>query len=239
MKAHEVSLIKRNLERRLKIALDLDDTLFDFVGGLAKFHNKKYGTKLKREDYFSFKFGEVWGCNQKEAEKRVDEFHNSNDFRNALPVEGSLWGVNGLAKYNELYVITSREKTPYLVEQTNSWLNKYFPVKSEETDILLKKHPSSIFKEENIRFSRNHYTGRGEDLRTKREICDKLGIDLLIEDSLEYANQCVSDKRKALLLDSPWNREGKMAKGVIRTTWGEIPYVATSISLNTFYNSGF
>lgn len=203
-----------------RIALDLNDTLCDFVGGLARFHNRKYGTKLKKEDYFTFEFGRVWGCDQKEAEKRVDEFHNSEYFKNILPVKDSQWGVNGLSKYNELYVVTSRETTPYLIEQTNSWLNKHF-----------------LDTFEDIAFSRNHYTGRGEGLKTKREWCDKNKIDLVVEDSLEYANQCASEKRKVLLLDSPWNRNGKLNKGVIRTTWSEIPYIATSISLNTFHNS--
>ena len=51
--------------------------------------------------------------------------------------------------------------------------------------------------------------------RTKREVCDELGIDIFIEDSMENAVNIASPTRPVFLLDKPWN-QGELVGNVKR-----------------------
>jgi len=70
----------------------------------------------------------------------------------------------------------------------------------------------------------NHYSKKElNETKKKSNICIELGVELLIEDSLDYAFECSSEKIKVLLLDKPWNKADKLPAGVTRVhSWREI-----------------
>lgn len=190
----------------MKISLDVDDVLLDFVGGIIKFHNDKYGTNLARANFKSYGFNDVWGGTMDEAVTKVDEFIKGPYFWNLKPVNGSVRVVNALAKRREnLYVITSRSTK-----------------REKITREQLMEHFGNKFI--SINFAKNHYTGWGG--KTKAEICAEFGIDYHIEDSLEYAQQIVKEtpKTKVLLFDAPWNQTGEKLNCRIKrvTSWEQI-----------------
>lgn len=43
----------------MKIAIDVDDVLADFISSLVKGHNDEFGTQLKKEDFHTFAFAKV------------------------------------------------------------------------------------------------------------------------------------------------------------------------------------
>ena len=48
-------------------------------------------------------------------------------------------------------------------------------------------------------------------------------INLIIEDNLSYAIECIAPHRKILLFDRPWNQADKLPNGIIRVhSWKEI-----------------
>ena len=56
----------------------------------------------------------------------------------------------------------------------------------------------------------------------KSAICDQKGINLIIEDSLANAYDCVNGKRIVYLMNKPWNA-GEMHDGIIRVDgWKDI-----------------
>ena len=171
----------------MKIGLDVDDVMIDFVDGIIEFHNDRYGTDLDRKNFTSYHFNEVWGGTMEEAIKKIDEFVGSPYFKNLVPVLDAVETIQRLYSRNSFHVITSRSKK--LEEITKKCLTENFGNKFVS-----------------INFSKNHYTGWGE--KTKSEICAMLGIDYHIEDSLDYAKQIVAEtpKTKVLLLNSPWNQ---------------------------------
>ena len=49
------------------IAVDLDEVLGQFVPAIVAFHNATYGSSYTAEDFFSYRFADVWQCHDDEA----------------------------------------------------------------------------------------------------------------------------------------------------------------------------
>ncbi len=186
----------------MKIAIDIDEVLGQFMKALIEFHNSEYKTNLKLEDFFSYNFWNIWGGTKEKAIKKVYNFHKTNYFKNIIPVKDSQESIKKLKEGNELFIITSRQND--VIEETKEWIKKNFP---------------NIFSD--IYFT-NHFSQNGTS-KTKKEICDLLNIDILIEDSLEYSLECIKPNRKIFLLDYPWNKNNNLPKEITRVySWKEI-----------------
>ena len=182
------------------IGTDLDDVLTDFVGGFAEYHNKKYGTNLKRSDFHTYNFSEVLGGSSEEITREFHEFYKSNEFKGLKPFEDAVKYIDLLSKRHKIIIITSRPKEIEL--ETVEWVKKYFPGKIS-----------------NIYFSRNHSDPTGKE---KLEICEEAHIDVLIDDCLEHLTK-FKNHTKLLLYDAPWNRNKSTPSWVERVkSWEEI-----------------
>lgn len=168
----------------MKIAVDLDEILAEFLSSVIAFHNDAYNTNLKKTDFHSYKYWEVWGGDRAEAIQKVYEFHQTPYFQNIKPVAGAIEAIKILKEKHELYVITSRQDEVSLA--TKKWLDQYF---------------QDTFKE--IYFT-NHYSQTNAN-KKKSDFCDSLNVDVLIEDLPEYAQECLKPNRKIILFDYPWN----------------------------------
>lgn len=186
----------------MKIGIDLDDVLGQFIPALIEFHNNKYGTDIKFEKFNSYKFWEVWGGNMEEAIQKVYDFHKTPYFKNIKTIDGAEEVLNRLKENNELYIVTSRQED--VIKETEEWVDKNFP---------------KIFKK--IYFT-NQYSRSGIET-TKQKVCDDLDMDILIEDNLKYAEECSRPDRKIFLFDKPWNQSEKLPPNVKRIySWKEI-----------------
>jgi uncharacterized HAD superfamily protein len=184
------------------IGIDLDEVLAATADGLLKFSNPKYELSLTKDKIFSHSLGEVWGCSLEEETKRWHEFYEDISFDEIIPLPGAVEGIEELNKRNKLIVITGRENR--LIEKTNEWIEKFFPNKFSQ-----------------ICFAEHFVIAEGR--KTKAEICDELGVDILIEDIIDYAASCANDSRKVLLFDRPWNQINDLPKNVHRVySWKEI-----------------
>ena len=87
---------------------------------------------------------------------------------------------------------------------TEEWVNKNFPT------IPFEIYYTAEFKEKDTKV-------------TKGTVCNKLDIDILIEDNLVYATESISPNRKVFLFDRPWNQADKLPAGITRVhSWKEI-----------------
>ncbi len=188
----------------MNIGIDLDEVLADFLPALIAFHNATYQTSLVRENFSSYRFWEVWGDTREEAIEKVYEFYQTPYFQQITPVNESkreLEKVKLARPKNSFYVITSRQED--ISEATKNWIGHHF---------------QNIFS--GIFFT-NHYSRSGK-VKTKKEFCETLEIDLLVEDSLDYALECFTPSRKILLLDCPWNQKDFLPAGIQRVySWKE------------------
>jgi uncharacterized HAD superfamily protein len=186
----------------MKIGVDLDEVLADFLSAFIEYHNAAYKTSLAREQFCSYRFWETWGGTREEAIRKVYDFHETPYFKNMKPIAGSQEAVGVLKERNDLIIVTSRQDD--IAKATRTWISQHFP---------------NVFSD--IHFT-NHYSQNG-GVTTKKQICDAAKVDLLIEDILEYALDCLSPKRKILLLDCPWNRAAELPQGIHRVhCWEEI-----------------
>jgi len=63
----------------------------------------------------------------------------------------------------------------------------------------------------------------GLNANKKSDLCLKLGVEVLVDDCLEFAEECADKGIKVLLLDSPWNQTDSLPKNVKRMkNWDEI-----------------
>ena len=182
------------------IAIDLDDVLAASLEEFIDFHNKNYGTKLKKEDFTAYYLTKIMDISRKEENKRVDLFDKSKHSNNIKPIDGSQKAISNLSKKHKLIIVTSRPEN--LEKKTREWLLKHIPEIKE------------------IYFIRKDYTGHK---KTKAEVCKEIKADVVIEDNLHYALECANAGIKVLLMDYPWNKTKKKNKLIIRVgSWEDI-----------------
>ncbi|MEF2175019.1 MAG: hypothetical protein V3575_00995 [Candidatus Absconditabacteria bacterium] len=170
----------------MNIGIDLDEVLCEFLDGVLRFHNDIYGTNLVKEHFTSYMFWNHWGGTKQQAIDKVLDFYKSEYYSNLEIVPYSQKILTELSIHHSLYLITSRQN-----------------VVKESTIQRLNKNYLNCFK--GFYFT-NAYSNSGSESK-KSIYCDKLKIDLMIEDSVEHALDCSLSSNKVLLLDKPWNQD--------------------------------
>ena len=59
----------------MRIGIDMDEVIADWVNAVLKFYHTKTGKKHDKEEFKEYKLWPVWGISKEEAIKIVDEFH--------------------------------------------------------------------------------------------------------------------------------------------------------------------
>ncbi len=160
------------------LAIDFDDVLFDCDGALREI--------LRREFGFNATYSEFIKTNPHMKEE-VFRFLYGNDHQNCAAINGSREAVTHLLDAYRVIVITGRSETTMV--QTEDWLRNNFATMLPE-----------------VYFANNFLSDPNRERRKKVEICIKLGVSVLVEDSLEEAVSVASDEITVLLIDKPWNR---------------------------------
>jgi 5'(3')-deoxyribonucleotidase len=171
----------------MKIGIDVDDVLADFMNCFLKYYNKTYDTKFKRENFKSFSLWKTIGGTREISTEIIKDFFKSEYFDSMDMVKGSQYGVKKLSKNNELIVVTSRPLKIY--NETVDWLDKYFPNEFSS-----------------IEFSKD-WIGKPNNKWRKKDICLAKNIDVLFEDNIAYARGCAKEGIEVKLFDCPWNQE--------------------------------
>ena len=185
----------------MKIAIDLDEIIAGFLDAFIKYHNNTYKTTFHKSDFFSYQFWKVIGGTREEAIDKVYGFHDSHYFDEIEPLDGAIEAIKNLKTNNVLYLITSRQDD--FIEKTRIWIEKHLP---------------NIF--DKILHS-NAYPKNGTS-RKKSDLCDRLNVDALIEDNLDYVIECIKQDRKIILFRYPWNEQTVKPKGIyVVSGWNE------------------
>lgn len=170
----------------MTIGIDLDEVLAYSLQCEIDWHNHTYGTALRREDFFTMDYWEVWGGTREEAVDKFLTFFQSEFFDRIKPVTGAAEGVELLSGIDKLAIITGRSVS--IKDQTEKWLDTYFPGKFSE-----------------IHFARNSYL-EGCRRWEKSDLCKKAGAGVLIEDSPRFAAECAANGVRVLLYSHFWNQ---------------------------------
>ncbi len=185
----------------MKIAVDCDEVLAEFVSSFAAFHNEHYGTSLRREDFHTFDFKEIIGITDKEEDKRFSEFYTSAYFFGMQPIHGSAETLGKLKKRGmSLSLVTARPLE--ILEATRIWADSHF---------------KDIFS--SILFSSDIYRNNSG---TKAQICKEIGAEIMIDDSPKYSMEVSMNGTRVLLYDAPWNRNHQQENVTRVNSWKDI-----------------
>lgn len=167
------------------IAIDIDGVIANMMPELIRFHNDNYGTSLNIDHFQSHDLWKTWGGTFEDTVSKVNEFYASDYFSSVKPINGSLEGLNTLKSNNNLIAITARPTS--IEHQTKEWIERHF---------------GSVFSSI---YMTNQYSLNSTGI-AKSQICSRLGVDVLIEDSLENALECSKYTKHVFLFDTPWNK---------------------------------
>jgi uncharacterized HAD superfamily protein len=186
------------------IGVDLDEVLAEYLSAFISFHNDTYGTALQYDDFYTYKLWMVAKFTREETMKRIHEFHRTDYFKNIQPVEGAIAALSTLkARGHKLIVISSRQSN--IESQTKEWLNLFFPGVFSKVYVL------------------NNFGDVHGIYRTKSSVCKELGVDIMIEDAVDYAKECACADTRVILLDKPWNRLMEESPFIVRTSsWTQV-----------------
>jgi len=177
-------------EKRLKVAVDVDEVLGRFVESLNEFYLDTYDERYHVSDYFEYCFRKIWNCSQDESTEIVHSFFESDHFLEGVPpIPGAYEALLHLSEHVDLEVVTSRQHI--IQSETTEWIQRHYP---------------GIFK--HIHFG-NHWAKEGASL-SKSEICKSIGATVLIDDNPGYAMECAEAGIHVLLYD--WNHEYPWSK---------------------------
>lgn len=185
------------------IAVDIDEVLADTVNTFCDIYNKKYKTKIKRQDFYNFKWWEIIGVDKSIFKEQFIHLIRQEHLFEKIPVKaGALAGMSELKQNHALIIVTGRPKA--LAEITKNWLKRNF---------------KDIFK--SINFTREQILE--PSIESKFSVCKRLKAQLLIEDEIDNATECASNGLTALLFDAPWNQQVAESDRIIRVhSWSEI-----------------
>lgn len=184
------------MNNNLKIGIDLDDVVFDSMNEFLKILKETHRIIFDFKEINSYSLHEIFNLTKEDIEKIMKKV----DWINLTTLETSKESILSLSKNHKIYFITSRT----FEEGTEESLTKHF----SEFDFKLF-------------FSSNPHAGTSG--KSKGEICEEFGIDLMIEDNYEHCLSCAEKGIKTFLLEKPWNKNSKYHKNIIRVkNWDEI-----------------
>ncbi|MGD9276157.1 MAG: hypothetical protein PVJ67_03205 [Candidatus Pacearchaeota archaeon] len=186
-------------KEKLKIGIDIDDTVADFINSYLDFYKFRFGKEFNVEDIEDIYLREPFGHTCEDVIEILGEFHKTNYFKKMKLIEGVEEILNKLFFLHKIFFITSRRVSNE--EITKEFLKKYFLNKPYE-----------------VYFSGDIYSGR----KTKDEICSEIGVDVLIEDNKFFSYNCAEKGIKVFLLDKPWNQNCEHENITRVKNWNEI-----------------
>ena len=180
----------------MKIAIDIDDTLFQTHNLFLRFC-KENGYNLEKQDN-KFKDYKVFM-------KTWYEFVKSNEHLKIPPIEDSIKIVKQLAKDNELYIITARDNS----------------IRKETLELLDKYYDLNIFK----KIINLNYTDEKIDQKFEVcKLYDiKIIIDDNLQTIIDCANNNIKSLLMDYKEQYTWNKIEKLPKNAIKVySWKDI-----------------
>lgn len=188
------------------IAVDIDDVLATSVESWISYSNKKWGTRLTVNDYDE-DWAKMWGVDHQEGKKRASHLYQSGIVGTFNRFDDAEQILKDLAKKYKLVITTSR--VLQVEKDTLEWIDRHYKGIFEEV------HLARIFDAEHK-----------EPIKmTKRELCETIGADYLIDDHPKHCFAVAEAGITALLFGSyAWNRGIKnLPKNVVRVhNWAAV-----------------
>lgn len=181
----------------MKIAVDIDNTLCETYKGFVDFYPE---LKIDFQKISKEYFWDLFGISEMNFFDLFHSYFEKKEFDNIALVQNSFESLNELKSSFDVVFITARPRKR-LEEKTKIFLEERMEIKNPQV----------------------YYAGFYKDgLKTKKEYCVELGINILIEDSGETSLECARAGIKVFLLDKPWNKNIEQENIFRCFGWNEI-----------------
>ena len=145
------------------IAVDIDEVLCPFLYPLMQW--KKFKPNAKK---YPYNYAKIMDISERDSQKMVQEFYNSEEFSDINPLMGSQAGIGYLKnRGHKLYAVTGRQSS--VRSKTETWLDTHFPYAFDDLVITNSYTPFEV---------------------PKSDICRSLNIGLIIDDNLGTCMDC-------------------------------------------------
>lgn len=175
-----------------KIGVDIDETIAQSFLPLLEYINQESGRNIAFDDLTHHDWENIPHIEPRLEREEIITYIQSfdslfHDHRNTLPVEGSQYMLQQFQSIGyELIAITGRNEE-YAKPGTMLWIDKYFP--NVFTSVHFTSHISKTLR------------------KNKSVVCKELGVELMIEDSLDFALELADNSIASFLLEKPWNKQ--------------------------------
>ena len=113
--------------KKLRIGIDLDDTIWKFTERFFEYYNNKFNTNFIISQHKKTSFEKCFNISTKEVFSLFDDFSESSYSKDFELIKDSLDSINKLNEIHSIYFITARHEG--LFEETILKLQKYFDFK--------------------------------------------------------------------------------------------------------------
>jgi len=165
-------------QHRPLLAVDLDDVLFDCDDALRRIIRNEFHDQSSYMEFVT---------RHPHLKSEIFRFLYGSYHRECLTMPGAYDVLSRLTDVYRMIIITGRSESTR--EQTEEWLEMKFPT-----------FFSAVY------FTNDFLGESGAVKRKKSDICTDVGVDVLIDDSIEEVIEASSFGIQALLFDRPWNR---------------------------------
>ena len=179
---------------RKLIAIDIDDVVADTTEAVRAWVNNKFDLKLERTDYYVTDsdywnyFDKIWQKHGIHGQVNLHDIYREyeNDQSHVSPISGVQQTIGHLRQVHDIVFITARP--PSQGKETRRWLDMHIDAQIP------------------VYFSANPFFN--QIAQSKGEICAELGVDILIDDSIDNCRNAMQHGIDALLFGSyGWNAE--------------------------------
>jgi len=174
------------------IGVDLDGTCMEYMQRFTVWHNQEYRTSVTYDKLTSYEHTHrVFGISETTLWDRFGEFNEQGQFALVEPISGSVEILTSLSQIEK-----SDSKPKHRLEVVTR--------RSEQYSAKAQRRVDEVFPGVFRAFHCTHLLDGTK--RSKLEICVERGVDLLFEDSPDYALECAGAGIVVLQKVQPWNR---------------------------------
>lgn len=188
------------------VAVDIDDVLVPHGDVLIDHLNGKFKIEADIQGFFSLdELMDAYGRSRQEIKTKIHDFLESEEFARMEPTEESVWAIDRLKQHYDLTIVTARPGITH--NMTKDWLEQHFP---------------DTFQ--SINFTNMDYEWGTLKKVSKRNVCESLGADCLIDDSLKHIQEVIECGMYGILFGNyHWNQTDELpARAVRAEDWQEV-----------------
>ncbi len=111
--------------RRLRVAIDMDETIADSLGKQIGAYNEAFGVRMSPADLEGQHLHEV--VPPERADHAKELFHDPAFFEDLALIDGSLEVIRDLAQRHEVFIASAAMEVPTSFAAKYAWLREHFP----------------------------------------------------------------------------------------------------------------